>query len=560
MKSSKILLVLWLGLVGLLAFVLVKSLSEDPGSGDPNAPDGGNGAENGSAVEPREVPGEGGRPRVNDRKPRRMTQKILGRVVGPDGAPVAGASVRVGVPVETSAAPETAKQADIKFINDVIYIDPLEWDQPRPLDDWIQNQENRTSAKSGSEEIASTSTGGDGRFEMEIPRYRGAGPFRVTAEAPIGKASAQGVRPGQDIELTVGPVAAATGFVYSGNENIGVAGATVVLDDGEMRFTGVTGGDGGFRIEGVSPGRYSVSAGAEGHPPLLGNIKVVKTGEDIDLRLPRGTTLRVIATYEPEEGPDRPLPGVDVVALEQDTFTYVMGRTDMNGVLELKGMPPGSYLVNGRGDRAVSFGEELVDISGNQLVQEAELLFEPAIDTQLTVVDTSGQPVAGMVFYTANADEEYDALRSQRVPGETDAQGRFTFAFEFEGPRALVFGFKEGFSLVRAYPDAHDDAIPMTLVAHPALRVHGTVRTPEGQPVPDALVLLEVEPEDPEEIDDYVIHIRSGPDGRYDFPYVPRGEIWISAELGDDAWSDDYDVELEQGKTEYKVDLELELE
>ena len=86
------------------------------------------------------------------------------------------------------------------------------------------------------------------------------------------------------------------------------------------------------------------------------------------------------------------------------------------------------------------------------------------------------------------------------------------------------------------------------------------VRTPEGRPVPDALILLEIEPEDPNEIDDYMIQIRSNPAGKYDFPFVPRGEIWISAELGEDAWSDDYEVELLEGQTEYQTDIELELD
>ena len=169
-------------------------------------------------------------------------------------------------------------------------------------------------------------------------------------------------------------------------------------------------------------------------------------------------------------------------------------------------------------------------------------------------------PVVGMEFYTGNADEEYDALRSAKVAGTTDAQGRFAFPFEFEGPRALVFGFKKGYSMVRAYPDAHDEGIPMTLVARKALRVHGTVRTPDGRPVPDALVLLEIEPEDPEEIDDFLIQIRSNSNGQYDFPYLPRGEIWISAELGEDAWSDDLQVELLEGQTDYQADIELELD
>ncbi len=559
MKSSKIFLIAWLAVVGVLAFATVYILSQDAADTD--------GGDNAAQVPPRDVPGseaDGGktteRQRTSTRKPRRLTQLVKGRVVTADGAPIVGAGMRVSLPVETAPTEETARMRDILFINDVIYLDIEDWDKPRPLGDWLTNRADRTSAKKGAQVIASGVSDDDGRFEIEIPRHIGGGPFRVTAEAPVGKASAQGVRPGIDVELTVGPVAAATGYVYSGDTNTGVADATVILDDGEMQFTGTTDAEGHFRIEGVAPGRYAVTAGAAGQPPLLGVIKQITTGEDLNIRLPRGTTLRVTAMFEPDEGDDRPLPGVDLVVLETDTYMYVMGRTDMNGVCEFKGLPPGVYSVNGRGERAVPFSEELVSVDGNELVEEVDLLFEPAIDTQLTIVDTSGKPVAGMKFYTANADDQYDVLRSQAIEGETDAQGRFTYAFEFDGPRMLIYGFKKGYSMVRAAPDGHDDQIPLTLVAHPAIRVHGTVRTPDGTPVPDAIVSIEVEPDDPDEIDDFEIIIRTRPDGTYDFPYVPRGEIWLEAELGDDAWSDDYDVELVEGTSEYRVDIELELD
>jgi hypothetical protein len=561
MKSSKLIMTTWLVVVGVLMFLAVRLILSD--QGDTSGEDDGDGMV--AQVDPKN--GETGDdptkpPRVRPDKPRppRRTPHVKGRVLGPDGDPVAGAEVRVSLPVEVAPDPESADQADLLFISSCVYIDPLEWDLPRPLSAWLDNLKGQTAKQPGAEEITGGTTADDGTFDLEIPRHVGLGPFRVTAEASVGKASAQGVRPNVDIELTVGPVAAVTGVVLSGNENVGVPGATVVLDDGESRFLGNCADDGSFRIEGVSPGRYSVSAGAEGHSPLLDASRVVKSGEELALRLPRGTTVKVSAVYEPEEGPERPLADVDVVIIEQDTFAYVRGRTDLNGICEFAGLPPGSYLVNGMAERAVSFGEELVEVSGSSLLEEAELLFEPAIDTRVTVVDEEGQPVVGMEFYTGNVDEEYDALRSVKIDGTTDSQGRLTFAFEFEGPRALLFGFKKGFAMVRAYPDAHDDGIPMTLVARAALRVHGTVRTPEGRPIPDALVLLEIEPEDPNEIDDYLIQIRTNSQGKYDFPYLPRGEIWLSAELGDDAWSDDYEVELLEGQTEYQTDIELELE
>ncbi len=559
MKSSKLLMAAWLVVVGVLMFFAVRViLSDQNGSPDDVGPGK-------VATVP---PGVGTTPARNhtitdtppDRGTRHAAQFITGRVLGPDGEPVGGAEVRVSLPVNVVPNEETANWDDIRFIYSVLFIDSLEWDQPRPMAKWIENIRAQTADQPGAEQIADGVSADDGAFKVAIPRHFGIGPFRVTASASVGKAAAQGVRPNVAIELTVGPVAAVAGVVLSGNENVGVPNATIVLDDGETRFFGTTSGDGSFRIEGVTPGRYSVSAGAAGHSPLLNANSVVKSGEELSVRLPRGTTIKVIATYEPEDGPDRPLADVEIVVMEQDTFSYVRGRTDLNGIAEFRGMPPGSYLVNGKAERSVSFGEELVDVDSDKLEVEAELLFEPAIDTQVTVVDEDNQPVVGMVFYTGNADEEYDALRSAKLDGETDTQGRFTFPFEFEGPRALLFGFKQGFSMVRAYPDSHDDAIPLTLVARKALRVHGTVRTPDGRPIPNALILLEIEPNDPEAIEDLAIQIRSNEKGQYDFPYLPRGEIWISAELGEDAWSDDYEVEILEGQSEYQMDIELDLE
>ncbi len=563
MKTSNIFLAVWLVIVAGLAFAAVYFLLLGDGDTDPYAA-GENGGGNPVTVPPDDPNGNGERgPRVKPDKPtrKRFEPKIVGRVFGEDGEGAAGVSLIIGLPVTSEAPPETMVERDIRKIYDVIYMDPEEWDQPRPLSAWRETALGSSEAGAASQEIARGSSDETGKFEIDLPRHLGTGPFRLAADGgALGKASAQGVRANQSIELTLGPVSKATGTVLSGNENAGIGGATVILDDGETRFRGTSGDDGTFEIEGVAPGKYRVSAGADDHPPILGEEMEIKQGEPLDIRLPRGTTLVVTTVIETLAGDDQILPDAEIVVMEQNTLSYVLGRSDLNGVAKFDGLPPGIYLINGRGERAISFGEELAPIKADALTAEVELLFEPAIDTPITVVDESGNPVAGVSFYTSNHDDEYDALRSVRVPGETDARGNFTFAFEFEGPRAQVFGFKTGYSMVRAYPDDHEEGAPMRLVARAGLRVHGLVRTPGGTPIPDAIVLLEVEPSADDDDDDYSILIRSGKDGRYDFPYVPHGEIYVSAEHGENDWSDDYDVELIDGQSEYRIDIEMDLE
>ncbi len=567
MKSSNLLLVAWCALVAVVAFFLVRAIL--PGDTPPNPDEAvvgplSPGPETGSKTPGPRHP-DGGPAGPRDTPQRRKNPVVLGRVVDGDGNAVPDATVRIALPVESVPAAETSSPEDIAFLYSLLIVMDEDIERPRPFAAFGKSLSGAAGARAGAAELAHVTTGADGRFECPVPGGGGRGPFRVTVESALGKASAQGVQPDDEIELTVGPVAAVTGTVTSGGSNVGVAGAIIVLDDGEGRHTATSAADGSFRIEGVGPGSYLANVAATGQPPLMDATVKVLPGRPLELRLPRGTTLHVVAVLtalDPEDVQgDRPLADAQIAVLHQDTLQYVLGKTDANGVVDFDGLPPGTYSVSGRGARAIPFGEEIVNVTGEQLRQEVELSFDPAVDTEVTVVDEGGAPLAGMTFYTANVDEMYDAVRSVRVPGQTDAQGRFTFPFEFEGPRALLFGFKKGFAMVRVYPESHDEGAPMRVVAHPAVRVHGLVRTPEGTPVPDALVLLDVEPDDVDGFDDDLsVQIRSGPDGRYDFPYLPRGAVYLSAELGEEAWSDDIEIEMVDGKSEYEQDIELEVE
>ncbi len=478
---------------------------------------------------------------------------IRGRVTLPGGAPAAGAAIRAFEPTPPPAPAEaSAPREDLDLIAHVIYGDPRDWTRPRPLAAWRAAPQGGATPR-GARKVAAATADADGRFEIALPREVSGTSLIVRARAARGTATVFDAHDGEVLDIVVGALMRAPGRLLDPGGKP-VSNATIVLSDGVEDWTATTDDAGTFAIDGVAPGRYALRARADGYTPLLHERVLVRADGELDVRLRRGATLTVRAVLETDGGSE-PLEGVEVVALETGSLVYVRSRTGRDGTCTLHGLPPGTYEVNGRSAVAASFGEELTNLGGTAPAQDVELLFEPFVGTPLTVVDAAGRPVEGMVFYCANADEEYDAELSRRLPGATDATGRYTFAFEFEGPHALIYGQHEGLGLVRVFPDAHDTAEPLTVRAGPAMRVFGTVRRPDGRPRPGARVLLEANAGTGE--DELLIALRCGPDGSFEYAFTPRGEAWVSAELGDDAWSDDYTVTPIPGQDEYRVEIEI---
>jgi len=493
---------------------------------------------------------------------------ISGIVHAADGALVGGAHVAIFAwPASRSGQPSASPDMEeIKLLNQIIYITPEDWATPRPLATWTGGDEG--DARDDGSELASADTKDDGSFAISVPTHLGAGPFRLTAhKAGVGSASMSEVRTGAaPLEVLLGPEANVTGVVVTEVDSVPVEGAHVVFDSGARRLAATTGAGGKFTVEGVTPGRYELIVAAKGHTPLFDPAHTVPPNDSVPvtLRLPRGTVLRVKAVKTDAGsagGPgDDPVANALIAAYCEDAGIYVMGRTNAAGTVEFPGVPAGRYSINGMATGLTSAGEELIVIDRNQLTQDHVVSFEPAVETPVEVVDEQGRAVAGMDFYTVNNDEKYDSLRSVKV-GTTDSDGKLKFAFEFEGPRASLFGFKTGYSLVRAFPADATTPDVLRLVAKKPIHVHGTVKTTDGRPIPDTVIAISITPAEPSEGDDMELEIRADTEGRYDFPYLPRVEgISISATAPDGVSQDDTLLELVEGQTEYTVDMLIEFE
>ena len=571
MKTSNLLLGLWVLLVAGLALIAVYFLRSDATT----PPAGGNGG--GVVVDV--TPDKPKPPKPHDRgtradKPDRTTPApllVIGRVLDGEGKPVAGAVVRLLMPAKPTAGGASGAGADVHMpeIRRVAQIVTLyeEWADLRPLSAWTEAPPAEAKGGTGADLVRET-TDADGAFRMTLKGGMGRGPFRLSTRVDaVGSASATDVYAGQNVDLILATGGVVTGKVIKELGEDAVAGAKVVFDSGETQYTAVSDAKGEFRIEAMPPGRFTLRAGAKGLTPILDQPVQVVRGEPVTIKLPHGTTLRIKTILNEEgtrEGAEPPIPNVEVVALEETTQIYVIGTSNDYGLVEFAGLPAGSWIVNGRVNGFVSEGDALIKIDARQEIVEDEVTFESAVDTPLKVVDETGLPLAGVEFFTSDGSDSYDAVRSEKLEGKTDAQGEWKFPFEFDGPRCMLFGFKKGYGFVHAYPDDYSGGDPIQLVMKKAVRVFGRVTDEQGTGVPNAVVRMTLEPNDDDDhtlADSVSLQLRTDTQGRYDFPYVPEGyEVSIEAEdENEDAWSDDMPtVEQQPGVKEYEVNLRLE--
>lgn len=568
-RSSTALLVVWFlviaGLVGAIVYLTLVAQAPPP-QDQPVRPIPG-GTSGGRSPKPVKTPRHQDRPEMPPPGPMPRQLLIEGIVRGPNNNPVAGAHVTLLPHVKAGpASADTANKDELLTLNSIHYIPTDEWDQPRPLQQWSAPASE--GPRPADTEIAAADSAQDGTFSIRIPTTVGSGPFRLTAsKEEVGSAALASVTAGQRVDIVLGTAMTVKGVVLTEIQSAAVPSAHVTIDNGSRRYAAVTDDKGQFEIPGVTPGTYQITVGAKDQTPLFETRRLMGAeASQLTLRMPRGTTLRVKAVLDrmdavPGHGaPDgEPIAGAQVVIYNEENMAYVFGTTRQDGTVEFPALPAGKWIVNGKAKDAISSGDQMVSISGNEQSQEETLSFEPAVLTPVEVVDEEGRAVADMVFYSGNMDEKYDSLLSLKL-GATDSDGKLKFPFEFDGPRCAIYGFKTGYSCVRVCPAAYDEGEPMRMVAKKALRVQGTVKTADGRAIADAAILISVTASDPAVMDDVEFELHSGPDGTYDFPYLPSGEsILISATAPDGVSMDDVDLELSEGKSSYVQDLVIDL-
>ena len=318
----------------------------------------------------------------------RRAEPLAGRVRGPDGAPVAGALVRLlargradGPAAGTPQPQETTTGADGRFRFDAA---AAEWNEllvrasgfaparvrgakagalaraislepGLALSGVVRKKDGRPAVKvlvryeADDAESRWVETGEDGSFRLaDLPRRRGT---IVADGGEDGFAEASGATPGsaKPLVLSLAPPAILEGRTLDASTLKPVPRVRLEVASGSGRFAARSEPDGRYRLRGLRPGSTTVRAEEPRHVPWTRRSVPIEKGvtRTLDVLLTRGATLagRVVD----EDG--RPVAGAGVSLLSSsespiDAAVWLRGeasrlRTRPDGSFTATRLPPG---------------------------------------------------------------------------------------------------------------------------------------------------------------------------------------------------------------------------
>ncbi len=467
--------------------------------------------------------------------------ELRGRVLTAAGEPVAGASVRLLLPLHRQ----------------VPGVD--ERDQPTEL------------------LVAATESAADGSFRFRLEVWR---PLDLVVEAEgFAFTKLPNLYAGEDVRVVLAPAAAVFGTVTDDRSGAPLEGVEieavpgVLRAPGAPRFHAVSGPDGAYRLSGLPPAYFRIEARQPGHVTAWNHSLTLAAGEErrLDLSLEGGTTIRGRVT---DAGTHRPIPGATVNLRAADPAHAA--HADTEGRYELAGVPVG-YDDRVR-FRAPGYGEYDYRV---RLVPEEGLDLDigllPGRRATGRVLDRDGQPVAG-AFVVAAARlyrQQYDDWQDDRVSTRSDGEGRFVLADLRVDLRHTLLVRAEGHATaVFDFPAAEWSTPELDLgdlVLEPPASIAGRVLDSHGEPIPEIWVLLDGEPRRRDDLgpslegpEGYMggegfgfgrILARTDARGRFALADLPAGEWWLSAGAKGYARRGDRRVVLEEEQQLDDVEL-----
>jgi protocatechuate 3,4-dioxygenase beta subunit len=297
----------------------------------------------------------------------------------------------------------------------------------------------RTAGASGA--VATTLTGSDGRYQLSVAM----GQLLVGVAHPAYAPQARYLDVGADgavASFSLVPGAVIEGVVRDDRTKQPVAGAVVVgrrdrggvmLLAGGGTHRAISGADGRFRLTGLRPGAYELSASrarlSSRAPPLVG-VGVAEEVTDVELLI---GALPVIRGAVVDDG-GAPVPSLEVAALGDGAGATATSGAD--GSFVLAGLRPGHYLITSSGHDHVLAAGTPVDLA--------------AADVDgVRVVVRRGQAIKGHVEprqicevsidVPRPVDDLHPAARSSDLPPiTTGAGGDFGFSPVSPGPFTMA--------------------------------------------------------------------------------------------------------------------------
>lgn len=171
---------------------------------------------------------------------------------------------------------------------------------------------------------------------------------------------------------------------------------------------------GEFKLEGISPGEYSLTASSnDGYSTPQVPVSVASGREVSGLRLTLDAPGRVEGRVLSETG--QPVAGAQVHAAleEQGVASRRMERSGPDGMFELSGLRPGTYRLQATKDGAVALTPGVVVVSG--VVALADIRFSPTGSVLVTAVDGTGTPVVGAAVHARVTDGVFVPVRPEPI-------------------------------------------------------------------------------------------------------------------------------------------------
>ncbi|MCA9706596.1 MAG: carboxypeptidase regulatory-like domain-containing protein [Myxococcales bacterium] len=374
----------------------------------------------------------------------------------------------------------------------------------------------------------------EGRFSLWVEPPRA----HVSAFADgYTKSSRTVAAPGTFVELFLVPESVVIGKVVWAEGGAPVAGARVSVFDsgiagrfGHSSGTVVSEEDGRFRIEGLEPGGYKVSAVGEGLSGLAAqkvHVGLGQTSEPVIVEVHPAFSVRgtvMIGETPCSRG------GVRLEDRTRKGEGYGSGEGHEDGTVRIQGVPPGTYEVTASCPGFLpeeSYPDVVVtDASLEDLVWSVQA----GAAVRGVVVDASGRPVEGAtVSAQAKVTDDPRARRLDVWGEDTEASG----SFALEG---LLGGSYDLTVYHRDLPAPHEpttvevpeggvvEGVTLTMLA--SGEIHGIVRDEHGTGVAGASVRVR---------GPRWLEASTRDDGRFELQGVEVGEHRVTAQRG---WSD----------------------
>ncbi len=399
-----------------------------------------------------------------------------------------------------------------------------------------------------------------GRFEAQIPEVPpGRYPLVYTSDGGLLAFTVVPVEAGQreaEVTLRAGEDLVAKGRVVSADMPDGVPNAQVTVEGTvggkPWKYTWLADEHGGFALYGKGLAGFGVTATAPYHQPSASAAIAAPLPRQMELRVPRETLIigQVVTAEFGFLGPEATIGAIG-------TRQGMWQKTDAQGRFEFSALPPGDYVIWGFAPgrapggatlrlapeqqvvgltlhlplaQAVSASGRVLGPDGETGVPGATVEFAQRLVAPSATGERRGSFGAGFApeaTYTAvtGPDGGYSVNIPHFAPGVAAAEIPVTIRAEGYVPRYYIV-YQEALS-----------AGPVNFQVFRGGRLHGTVRTLDGQPLPEGTRVMVQVP-----------HGLVGPPGsgggsvtyptaldlatgRFDFGLVQPGENWILVEI-----------------------------